>query len=696
MADEDFEDSNQGYDSGETMAPVQEAQEPVPSEYGGDLPPETADTASQDTERSWIRQLLDHVRSSFGINEEAIPTETGGEKAEATQQPADEGGIPDDTGGASFDRKTGTAGGVRSQPREATPYDQPAENTRATGNVERLSNTASGVAKNLFGAEQPEAGDTMRRIKEYVLGEGGMPNAERKAREAQFAANAGNQNATKSEIREGALKQAAQEGLDKGGAMLQNYRTNQQNYKGLAAGALDHGDRDGAAKLFNEGHSFVPDGAHAVASPSANGILMAVRNNATGDTKSTLLTDDQFRDMLHNRSGEFDHLTDQGLQKMIDQVAQTPGMPKPNQMGNAQPGGAGVANTPGATVPGQVGPTAAPAAPMQGAGVGNLPQGANVPQVGRQSALPSETPLPQPNPTRTAAPPAGPGGSRTAGPTPVQAATAIGGKQALQQAGKDPDGWPTGIPRGGQFANTKGSANRDFSEPVKLGGSGHVSSVGKAGSAAVYDVRGHTYAVGKDGLPIAKEGQPGYRGPGPGQPNWTGTQSDKINTRQAGDPVPQVIQRQPYSVQRAQDTNAIKREALDIKREQGKSSLDVKRDANEIKRDLGTKGNEIKSGNLDRQNRQGDARIGNTAEGNQIKREAIQQRNDHLDYLRDKSTGELNEKALSRLSRETNSDVGGVMRYIDSKIRSGVELTPKEQQYVNEIRERTQRTRQSP
>jgi hypothetical protein len=180
--------------------------------------------------------------------------------------------------------------------------------------VERLSNTASGVAKNLFGAEQPEAGDTMRRIKEYVLGEGGMPNAERKAREAQFAANAGNQNATKSEIREGALKQAAQEGLDKGGAMLQNYRTNQQNYKGLAAGALDHGDRDGAAKLFNEGHSFVPDGAHAVASPSANGILMAVRNNATGDTKSTLLTDDQFRDMLHNRSGEFDHLTDQGLQ----------------------------------------------------------------------------------------------------------------------------------------------------------------------------------------------------------------------------------------------------------------------------------------------------------------------------------------------------------------------------------------------
>jgi hypothetical protein len=227
-----------------------------------------------------------------------------------------------------------------------------------------------------------------------------------------------------------------------------------------------------------------------------------------------------------------------------------------------------------------------------------------------------------------------------------------------------------------------------------------VNSVGAPGSKPVYDVRGKTYEVGKDGLPVAREGQPGFRGPGPGQPNWTGTQSDKINTRQAGDARPQVIQRQPYAQQRAQDANAIKREGLDVKRELGQGNLGVKQEANEIKRTLGTTANNLKGKDID-------SKVTTRAESVGVKRDehdrkveqgnrAADQRDDKLQFLRQQSDGKLNEAAMLRLSRETNSDVRGVLGYIDTKVKSGEPLTPKEQQYVDMIRERTGRARQSP
>lgn len=104
---------------------------------------------------------------------------------------------------------------------------------------------------------------------------------------------------------------------------------------------------------------------------------------------------------------------------------------------------------------------------------------------------------------------------RSGGPEPIERPTGYqAGKQQADQRPRDPDGWPTGIPRGGSFANTPGNATRDFSEPIRFGRTGHVSGVGRAGSAPVYDVNGHTYNVGKDGMPIAREGQPGWRGQG--------------------------------------------------------------------------------------------------------------------------------------------------------------------------------------
>jgi len=59
----------------------------------------------------------------------------------------------------------------------------------------------------------------------------------------------------------------------------------------------------------------------------------------------------------------------------------------------------------------------------------------------------------------------------------------------------DQDGWPTGVPRGGQFT-------RD---------------------GRYYDVNGRTYDVDRRGLPLAQQGQPGWQPPSRGQPRWTGT-----------------------------------------------------------------------------------------------------------------------------------------------------------------------------
>jgi hypothetical protein len=90
----------------------------------------------------------------------------------------------------------------------------------------------------------------------------------------------------------------------------------------------------------------------------------------------------------------------------------------------------------------------------------------------------------------------------------------------------DADGWPTGIPRGGSFANVPWSKNRDYSEPITFGRTGHVNRVGRAGSAPVYDAGRSTYDVDlRTGRPRAAEGQMegGWHGPRPGERGWSGT-----------------------------------------------------------------------------------------------------------------------------------------------------------------------------
>lgn len=583
MAD-DFEDSSQGYDpeAAPQQAPQYQEQD---SGYGGgdanagdsaaaDMPlPD--DEASKPAVRNWVRELLDYTRSAFGMNEEAVPS--GGSPAGPPQQAPDEtppdehepAGPPvqagaeealptgDDT--ASFDRKTGTAGGVRERPRAPAQYDQPAESARAAGNVQAAGEAVTGAAKHLFSPDEPPPSDAMKKIKDYVMGMGAEDPAQRDQREAQTAAGLP-PGTTKSEIRDESLKRAAAQSPQAGSSALQGYRQLQTSFRGKAAAALDHNDVDTATKLWNEAHTYVPDGTHATAVQTPNGVTM-VMTRPDGVQVTTPLTQDQFRELLHKRAGEFDHLAESGIEANVRQLARTPGMPPPGQ-------GQDLTMTKGIG-----GPSAPTVPPMGGKPVkyGSLMSPAQRAQNGFGDVQPSDSQ----------------GRSKEA-----QAAQGL-------------------IPRTDDMAK-----------------------------------------------------------PPPGRPA-------------AGDMSPEA--RASRMTQWASQNRPGQRERLTEGLRQSDVRETTARTAAENKNNNASRGLDIRQQESERKDRYGNQNL-------DIKREAIAQRDRHLGYLVDKSTGELNEKTLSRLSRETNSDVGNVVRYIDSKIRSGTPLEPKEQQYINALRERATRS----
>jgi hypothetical protein len=85
----------------------------------------------------------------------------------------------------------------------------------------------------------------------------------------------------------------------------------------------------------------------------------------------------------------------------------------------------------------------------------------------------------------------------------------------------------------------------------------------------------------------------------------------------------------------------------------------------------------VKTADIDRKAAQGQ-------DSNAIKREVIAQRDRHLGYLVDKSTGELNEKALSRLGRADQTAI----RYINNKIVNGGTLDEADKADIARVRQR--------
>jgi hypothetical protein len=161
-----------------------------------------------------------------------------------------------------------------------------------------------------------------------------------------------------------------------------------------------------------------------------------------------------------------------------------------------------------------------------------------------------------------------------------------------------------------------------------------------------------------------------------------------------------VIQRQPYAQQRF-DTNAqIKREGLDIKQKLGQGNIGVKQESNEIKRNLGTESNAIKNKDVDSKIDTRAGSLGIRQEGNVIKQDSnelrrasdaakIEQKDRHLDFLREKQSQNLDQRKVEALSKESGHNVGQVVKILQEKVRQGVPWSPKEQSYMDALRERS-------
>ncbi len=146
-----------------------------------------------------------------------------------------------------------------------------------------------------------------------------------------------------------------------------------------------------------------------------------------------------------------------------------------------------------------------------------------LPQFGTPSSLSQPTPPSAPNNAGLGVQVAGDPGRVPTGYYGSNRPPGVSIEAQYGQDVRDSDGWPVGIPRGGQFANTPGNPIRDFSEPIRIGRTGHVAGIGRPGSAPVYDVGGATYDVGRNGLPMAQQGQPGWNGQPAPQLGWQPT-----------------------------------------------------------------------------------------------------------------------------------------------------------------------------
>jgi hypothetical protein len=365
---------------------------------------------------------------------------------------------------------------------------------------------------------------------------------------------------------------------------LQSMRPSYDNVRAAMIAASAHGDYGTALRLAEHLNNLVPNGRQTSFVQTEDGRVTAIVRPSDGSpTRTFSMTPQQFDKYVSSPNTLFDHVAEKGVEATLagagaqaaapGAATRQPTQPTPTGAAPAAAPAAAPTTAPAATAPTTRGglapsevyeptrptpanvplPTSRPSGPGRVDVEGNLigpPRGAPVPPEaaanppGRYDVTGRRLDDPfNPPPARTngqAGPPRT-GYDRTQPPQAAPQRT--GYDQASRTAGRnvptrfdygrdvrDPDGWPSGIPRGGQFANTPGNRNRDWAEPVTFGRTGHVSSVGRPGSKPVYSAVGpdgimHEYDVGHDGLPLAQQGQPGWHPPSRGQPGWTGTET---------------------------------------------------------------------------------------------------------------------------------------------------------------------------
>ena len=373
----------------------------------GSSMPLPEDEASKKGARNWLQELVDYTRSLYGINPETgVKGDTGAPSAEAPEDKAP----ADRVASGEVVTDDPTAGGehmIAGEPLKGTNItpDQEVDpmtgmpvpnvsprDTSETGAMDTgvgepdkplskgagVGETAGRAIKKFYNENiratpeeaargaTPQEGGLKKALRAYVNGAGAAPEEEVQKREAEAEAKLrakGEVSPTPSQVREQAAKDAAGQHPTSGARLIQNYNQHYSSELAKAHAALDNNRPDMAAKLFNQAHTFMPNGTETYATPTQNGFRIAMLL-PDGTTKTKDITADQFREMLSMRAGQWDHVIERGLDKNVEDVSKTPGQPRGFLSAT------NISTSPGQQIAGGRNPTAEMASDVKAAGAG--------------------------------------------------------------------------------------------------------------------------------------------------------------------------------------------------------------------------------------------------------------------------------------------------------------------------------------
>jgi hypothetical protein len=327
----------------------------------------------------------------------------------------------------------------------------------------------------------------------------------------------------------GAIRKAFGDLVDRGdmdGAsrFVQSLRPSYDNLRAAMVAAAGQGKFVEALQIAERMNNIIPNGNQVTFHPTENGLITAIVRPENGQAARTYhLTPQQFQDYAKGPASVFDIAANRGIDATMETAS---GMQNPENAPPYRVAGPMMPPPTGAPAAGEATP-APGAVPMPqprpaeaGAGAAAAAGGPSREAVARETAdlglgrdrvaplTGAETKVAQ-RPGDVITGGRGPydrrGLSRAqregAGHEDVRSGGFPLGGRSRDTSPKygnrvfDEDGWPTGIPRGGQFT-------RD---------------------GRYYDVGGSTYDVDRQGLPLAQQGQPGWQPPARGQRGWTGT-----------------------------------------------------------------------------------------------------------------------------------------------------------------------------
>jgi hypothetical protein len=470
--------------------------------------------AAQDSDpEQQLRDVLDYTRKQFGLDRDQHPQPRPQQVAELPEQPGVRPELPAGQAPVGLPPPPTSAPPESAGPEEPMQAPVAPQGPPQPGGMPRAPQEPAPQGQAPRTQAQPQWSDTQQPLEQYLKGDRNFTPEQM----TQALDRATQQNPHLDQS--GAIRKAFQDlvgrgDMDGASRFVQSLRPSYDNLRAAMTAAVGQGKFVEALQIAERLNNLIPNGNQVSFHPTENGLITAIVRPESGEAARTYhITPQQFQQYANGPSSVFDIAADAGIDRTLQAAMQKPAV-NPEEAPPYQV--AGPAMPPPVNPPENQPVTGAPQAPEGGVPTPRpRPMEAEAAAAQRDLGLTRESQAGAPG-TQVAQ---RAGDVITGGRGPIDRhgltrsqREASGwedvrsggfplGKRSADTSPKygnrvfDQDGWPTGIPRGGQFT-------RDM---------------------RYYDVGGHTYDVDRNGLPLAQQGQPGWQPPARGQRGWTGT-----------------------------------------------------------------------------------------------------------------------------------------------------------------------------